>query len=162
MKNNMKKFPNTIVALVIVILLSIFGGYNLVQQNDGFDELFNGTEETPSATQVWAEAPKQEEKSVEEEDVEQEENNYSFRNETLLQQHFEKHGKEMGFTSAKDYEEAASKVVNNKKSLHKTEAEDGDDVYYLEASNEFVILSTDGYLRTYFNPAGGIKYYNRQ
>ena len=46
--------------------------------------------------------------------------------------------------------------------LHKIEAEDGDDVYYLESTNEFVIVSTDGYIRTYFKPEDGIEYYNRQ
>lgn len=86
----------------------------------------------------------------------------TFRNETLLDDHFEKHGKEMGFTDAKSYEEAASKVVENRKSLHKTDAEDGDDVYYLESTNEIVIVSSDGYIRTYFCPEDGIEYYNRQ
>lgn len=86
----------------------------------------------------------------------------SFRNNTLLEEHFEKHGIEMGFSSAKEYEMAAAKVVNNPNALHKTEAEDFDDVYYIENTNEFVIVSTDGYIRTYFNPRDGIDYYNRQ
>ena len=87
---------------------------------------------------------------------------YVFRNQKLKDQHFDKHGVEMGFANADDYEKAASAVVNNPSALHKTEAEDGDDVYYIEATNEFVIVSTDGYLRTYFNPDSGIKYYNKQ
>jgi len=87
---------------------------------------------------------------------------YSFRNSELRESHFEKHGKEMGYSSAEEYEEAAGAVVTNKASLHKTEKEDGDDVYYLEETNEFVIVSTDGYLRTYFLPDSGIDYYNRQ
>lgn len=86
----------------------------------------------------------------------------TFRNETLLDDHFEKHGKEMGFTDAESYLEAACKVVENRESLHKTEAEDGDDVYYLESTNEIVIVSSDGYIRTYFCPEDGIEYYNRQ
>jgi len=87
---------------------------------------------------------------------------YRFRNPKLKNQHFDKHGLEMGFANADDYETAASAVVNNPASLHKIEAEDGDDVYYLEATNEFVVVSTDGYLRTYFKPDAGIKYYNKQ
>lgn len=87
---------------------------------------------------------------------------YKFRNEALLNQHYEKHGVEMGFDSAKEYEDAASEVVNHPDALHKIEAEDGDDVYYLEDTNEFVIVSGDGYLRTYFYPGDGIDYYNRQ
>ena len=30
------------------------------------------------------------------------------------------------------------------------EAEDGDDVYYLESTREFVVVSRDGYIRTYY------------
>lgn len=86
----------------------------------------------------------------------------TFRNEKLLNSHYEKHGIEMGFASAKDYERAAAAVVSNPEALHKKEAEDGDDVYYIESTNEFVIVSTDGYIRTYFNPDAGISYYNRQ
>lgn len=87
---------------------------------------------------------------------------YYFRSSKLLNSHYEKHGIEMGFASAREYEKAASDVVNNPAALHKTEAEDGDDVYYVEETNEFVVVSTDGYIRTYFNPGGGIDYYNRQ
>ena len=68
----------------------------------------------------------------------------------------------MGFASAEEYEEAAAAVPADPDALHKTEKEDGDDVYYIEATNEFVIVSTDGYIRTYFLPDSGIKYYNRQ
>ena len=91
---------------------------------------------------------------------------YHFRSKKLLNQHFEKHGEEFaddfGYNSAAEYEKGASDVINNSSALHKTEAEDGDGVYYIESTNEFVILSTDGYIRTYFRPNGGIDYYNRQ
>ncbi len=87
---------------------------------------------------------------------------YHFRNEKLLRQHFEKHGGEFDYSTAEEYEKGASDVINNPEALFKTEAEDGDGVYYIEQSNEFVILSTDGYIRTYFKPSGGIDYFNRQ
>lgn len=87
---------------------------------------------------------------------------YHFRSDNLLESHYEKHGKEMGFSSSKAYEMSASDVVNNPESLHKTEKEDGDDVYYKENTNEFVVVSTDGYIRTYFNPDSGKKYFDRQ
>lgn len=91
---------------------------------------------------------------------------YHFRNEKLLNQHFEKHGGEFsdyfGYETAEEYEKGASDVINNPDALYKTEAEDGDGVYYLESTNEFVILSTDGYIRTYFLPSGGIDYFSRQ
>lgn len=85
-----------------------------------------------------------------------------FRNKNLLNQHYEKHGKDMGFSSAEEYEKAAARVPYDPDVLHKIEKEDGDDVYYIERTNEFVIVSTDGYLRTYFNPDRGIDYFNRQ
>lgn len=87
---------------------------------------------------------------------------YVFRNEDRLNEHFEKHGIEMGFATAQEYQAAASAVVNNANALHKLEAEDNDDVYYVQESNEFVIVSPDGYIRTYFCPNDGINYYNRQ
>lgn len=87
---------------------------------------------------------------------------YKFRSKKLLDQHYNKHGKEMGFSSAEEYESAASDVINSPEALYKLEAEDGDGVYYIESTNEFVILSTDGYIRTYFNPSGGKAYFDRQ
>lgn len=89
-------------------------------------------------------------------------NAYCFRNEELLNSHFEKHGRDMGFATPGEYEIAASAVATNPASLHKTEKEDGDDVYYLEETNEFVIISTDGYIRTYFYPDAGKAYFDRQ
>ena len=85
-----------------------------------------------------------------------------FRSTRLRQEHYEKHGIEMGFTSPEAYEQAAAAVVQNKDALHKLEEEDGDDVYYLESTNEFVIVSTDGYIRTYFYPSNGKDYFDRQ
>lgn len=87
---------------------------------------------------------------------------YEFRNQELLENHYKKHGMEMGFASSKEYLEAANRVIDAPDVLHKIEAEDGDDVYYLEETNEFVVVSEDGYIRTYFNPSDGIDYYNRQ
>lgn len=87
---------------------------------------------------------------------------YCFRSQELLESHYEKHGVSMGFASAQDYELAASAVVTNPEALHKTEKEDGDDVYFLEETGEFVVVSTDGYIRTYFIPDSGKDYFDRQ
>ena len=91
---------------------------------------------------------------------------YHFRSQKLLNQHFEKHGAEFkddfGYKTAAEYEKGASDVINDPDALFKHEAEDGDEVYYLEDTNEFVILSTDGYIRTYFRPSGGKKYFDKQ
>ncbi len=87
---------------------------------------------------------------------------YHFRNADLLNQHYDKHGRDMGFPDAAAYEAAASRVIQNPAALHKTETEDGDGVYYVEETNEFAVLSKDGYIRTYFYPDAGIDYFNRQ
>lgn len=87
---------------------------------------------------------------------------YSFRSEKLLSEHYSKHGIEMGFASAKEYQAGAVAVIENPAALHKVESEDGDAIYYLKSTNEFVVVSTDGYIRTYFKPDDGIAYYNRQ
>lgn len=85
-----------------------------------------------------------------------------FRNETLWEDHFEKHGSEFGYKSKEEYLKGANEVINSSTSKHKTEAEDGDEIYYDEEKNEIVFVSTDGYIRTYFKPKDGINYYNRQ
>ena len=93
-----------------------------------------------------------------------EKNNISleFRNETLWQDHFEKHGSEFGYKSKEEYLKGANEVINSSTSKHKIEAEDGDEIYYNEEKNEIVFVSKDGYIRTYFKPNDGINYYNRQ
>ena len=87
---------------------------------------------------------------------------YEFRKDEYLTEHFEKHGDEFDYANEDEYLAGANKVINSKDALHKTEAEDGDYIYYIKASNEFVVVSKDGYIRTYFKPSAGIDYYNRQ
>lgn len=76
--------------------------------------------------------------------------NLTFRSDERLREHYEKHGKEMGFASAEAYLAAANEVVANPSVLHKTESEDGDDAYFVEDTGEFVVVSQKGYIRTYF------------
>lgn len=85
-----------------------------------------------------------------------------FRYEDRLLEHFNKHGDEFGYATAEEYLAGANRVINSPDALHKNEAEDGDDIYYLESTNEIVFVSSDGYIRTYFKPDDGINYYNRQ
>lgn len=87
---------------------------------------------------------------------------YQFRNDKYLAEHFEKHGSDFDYSTKEEYLAGANRVISSDDVLHKLEKEDGDDVYYLEETNEFVIVSTDGYIRTYFKPESGIAYYNRQ
>lgn len=86
--------------------------------------------------------------------------NYTFSSDKLLDSHFDKHGSEFSYSSKKQYVDGANKVISNPKSLHKIE-DDGDDIYYLEETNELVVVSTDGYIRTYFKPEDGIDYFLR-
>ncbi len=88
--------------------------------------------------------------------------NYEFRNQKLEDNHYKKHGIEMGFDTVDDYIAAANKVIDNPDALYKLEAEDDDHIYFIEETNEFVVLSQDGYIRTYYIADGGIDYFNRQ
>ena len=92
----------------------------------------------------------------------QAQNTYRFRNYKLLASHYEKHGKEMGFSSKEAYEAAASAVITNPRAVSKIESDDndGDTVYFIKQTGEIVFLSYDGYIRTYFIATED--YYNRQ
>lgn len=87
---------------------------------------------------------------------------YAFRSFQMLREHYEKHGIAMGYESEEEYLAGANRVIASTKSLHKKESEDNDDIFFLESTGELVVLSTDGYIRTYFKPEDGIEYYNRQ
>lgn len=116
--------------------------------------------EAPKVTEAPTKAPKVTPAPTEEPEIEL--TDYGFRNKNLRDSHFEKHGIEMGFETVEDYIEAANKVISNPDALHKLEAEDNDHIYFLEETNEFVVLSQDGYIRTYYIANGGIDYFNRQ
>ena len=130
-----------------------------------FDELINGDKTSPQASteesQPGTVSTEEDVRGSSQESAPVGQS-YTFRNEKYLNQHFAKHGAEFSYANAQEYAQGASAVINNRNSLHKEEADDGDYVYYLESTNEFVVLSTDGYIRTYFKPSGGIDYYNRQ
>lgn len=78
--------------------------------------------------------------------------NYEFRKAEYLTEHFEKHGAEVGASTEEEYLAMANAVINNPDSLSKIETDDGDNdtVYYLESTREFVVVSEDGYIRTYY------------
>lgn len=123
-------------------------------------------EESISATYeaVESQSSEYETVSVAESEAKQAETQYTytFRNKQLLNDHYEKHGIYMKYKSPEKYLKGANRVIADKDTLHAIEAEDGDDVYYLEKTNEFVVVSKDGYIRTYFCPEDGIEYFHRQ
>ena len=60
------------------------------------------------------------------------EKEYQFRSDEYLNEHFEKHKDEFNYASSEEYLEGANRVISSKDVLHKNEAEDGDDVYFLK------------------------------
>lgn len=87
---------------------------------------------------------------------------HEFRSDDLLTSHFEKHGGEFDYNNKEEYLAGANAVIDSNEALHKTEAEDGDEIFYLPDTNEIVFMSKDGYIRSYFRPDDGMDYYNRQ
>ena len=167
-KNNKQSLIIGIIALVLVILsggsitaasvFDFFGmeepGYEVTQdiawqEEDAALPDYDGEAKEdlavnePAATEEVSEAQEASEaKPVE--------IRYKFRKKAYLDQHYEKHGIEMGFASAQEYLEAANAMIAHPDVLTKKEKEDNDDVYFLEATGEFAVVSTDGYLRTYY------------
>lgn len=84
-----------------------------------------------------------------------------FRTQENLTEHFNKHGSTLGHSTASSYLQGANNVINSSNSL-KRQQSDGDTAYFLESTKEFVVVSTDNYIRTYFKPTDGINYFNRQ
>ena len=181
MKRNGKKLGigGTIVVIIVYLLLVKAGVISIDGAgNDADNNVAANNTAAPIVTQAPTEAPTQApteapkatkapevtdaptEAPTEEPEIEL--TNYWFRTKALRDSHFEKHGIEMGFETPEDYIKAANMVICNPDALHKLEAEDGDHVYFLEETNEFVVLSQDGYIRTYYIADGGIDYFNRQ
>jgi len=86
---------------------------------------------------------------------------YSFRTDDFFTSHYEKHGGEFGSITRQQYLAKANELISSKTALTKTE-EDGDLLYYDAEKNEFLVLSTDGYIRTFFKPDDGMDYFERQ
>lgn len=173
-----RNYFSTIIMSVTLVVTALFGGCaELIEDESTADVSRSSAVITEAFTdeQTEAELPTETEQSEDEApdeeiaeitDTDESYVEYHFRNQKLLTQHFEKHGAEFAddfaYETAAEYEKGASDVINSDDALYKTEAEDGDGVYYIEGTNEFVILSTDGYIRTYFRPNAGIDYFNRQ
>ncbi len=163
----MKKLNKKTIYIILAVLCILAGLY--IERQERAAENTPGIGSAESASNAIAKAENLTDKSETQETIISETYEddpdyvqYYFRNDKLLEQHYEKHGMEMGFESMEAYEEAACAVIYHPEVLTKTEEEDGDYVYYIEESNEFVVVSKDGYIRTYFYPDAGIDYYNRQ
>ncbi|MGX8774574.1 MAG: hypothetical protein ACSW8G_05915 [Bacillota bacterium] len=135
-----------VLALVLALVLIVFGCSH------------KSKEETAQTTQTTQTTETVQQETTETADLPE----YTFRNNNRLQEHYRKHGREMGFSSAEEYTAAANAVIANPDALTKREKEDGDYLFYVESTNEFVVLSTDGYIRTYFCPDSGKRYFDKQ
>lgn len=174
MSNNKKNFKNSKAYQIIVgILLILYIGYKIFAggteepaQDTGSNNVEYSQEQSYEIfeeTEVVADSDVTEEaEAAEDSEAAGASVTYTFRYDSLWESHYDKHGIDMGFADKEAYLAAANEVIANPDTLHKIEGEDGDDVYYLEETNEFVVVSADGYLRTYFLPDDGIDYYNRQ
>jgi pyocin large subunit-like protein len=79
-----------------------------------------------------------------------------------LERHFQKHGAEMGFTTAEDYLRAAQALVRGGPDVETLRRGGGDTLFYKERTNEFAVLSSRNVIRTYFRPDDGRRYWERQ
>lgn len=149
-----------LLAYMVVININFSTGETLPPEYEA-EESISAAYETEESTSQEYESVSE---SVAESEAKQAETQYTytFRNEQLLNDHYEKHGIYMKYKSPEKYLKGANRVIADKDTLHAIEAEDGDDVYYLERTNEFVVVSKDGYIRTYFCPEDGIEYFHRQ
>lgn len=77
--------------------------------------------------------------------------------------HFYAHGYDMGYTYITDYSQAAINFANSEDEENNSfTAENGSTYKYNEDTNEFLIVSKDGKIVTYFEPDRGIEYFYEQ
>ena len=150
-QNNAKAGRKGLIVLILIILAVLILVFGCNRGEEPQEQAAETTTQTTEATVQTEETTTQAAQVT-----------YTFRYNDRLQDHYKKHGRDMGFASPEEYLAAANAVIANPDALTKTEKEDGDTVFYVEATNEFVVLSTDGYIRTYFLPDGGKRYFDRQ
>lgn len=162
-KKSGKKLLGLIACIVLVCIFGIVTGkftpMDVLNQLQSGEESTSGNNTSAGGNNTGTSDTAVENSVIEEDAADAD---YTFRSEKLFEEHYEKHGIDMGFDTAEAYLDAANDVIDDPDVLHKIEAEDGDDIYFLEETNEFVVVSTDGYIRTYFEPEDGLEYYNRQ
>lgn len=77
--------------------------------------------------------------------------------------HFYAHWYDMGYTYITDYSQAAINFANSEDEENISfTAENGSTYKYNEDTNEFLIVSKDGKIVTYFEPDRGIEYFYEQ
>lgn len=146
------RFMKKIIYILAVVCLFTLCGCVTVEFTDSGMNNFSSDAATDGKTTVEMATDVSEETEIQ----------YVFRNDSLWKDHFIKHGEEFPYETKEDYLAGANKALSNPDILHKLEGEDGDHVYYLEETNEIIFVSKDGYIRTYFKPTKGKKYFDKQ
>lgn len=85
---------------------------------------------------------------------------YRFRTKKHLTDHFAKHGNEFNYADENEYLYHANLVISNTSDM-KSKQPDGDTQYLNSKTCEYVTLSYDNYIRTYFRPRNCVRYFNR-
>ena len=86
-------------------------------------------------------------------------------NKKSLDKHYNEHGKDMGFANKESYKQHAIKFANTidkKNCISFIDSKSGSTYKYNKSTNEFAIITKDGYVVTYFNPKEGYDYYKKQ
>lgn len=87
----------------------------------------------------------------------------NFKTEDLLDSHYKKHKGEFGDITKEEYLKGANDLINSSGDDILTKVRNnGDELFYNTKTNEFVVKTKDGFLRTYFKPQDGLSYFNRQ
>ncbi len=89
-----------------------------------------------------------------------------FRNKDRFEEHYQKHvinQAEFGDITKEEYLALAQELVDTPGSQVLTKNnDDGDTLFYDPDTNSFAVVSGDGYLRTFFKPSSGQKYFDKQ
>ncbi|HPG92430.1 MAG TPA: hypothetical protein PK675_03370 [Clostridia bacterium] len=77
--------------------------------------------------------------------------------------HFNKHARKMGYNTKNEYTNAAKKLANAKgNSISSFRAKNGSTYIYDSNTNQFLIISKNGNIVTFFSLSGGEGYFDSQ
>ena len=87
-----------------------------------------------------------------------------FRTPELLQQHYEKHGREFGASSREEYLREAQALRDAPLSdpVLEIRRQDGVVSRFDRSTGSFIAVNADGTIRTFFRPNDGERYFRRQ
>lgn len=89
-------------------------------------------------------------------------NNYNWGNESTLQDHYMRHGKDVGASSASEYAKIADEFYNNRANYQVKVDSNGIIRVYDATRNIFGSYNPNGTTRTLFSPTRGQSYFNSQ